>query len=368
MALCPPDVTPAVATVIWPGLAFIASSRSFIDLYGVFGLTPTSGTLATLRNRCQSVRLVSSMPSARYTPRSCAAPAVHVCPSLGASSALLVPIEPEAPGWLTITTFWPRCFSSSAAVMRVTWSVEPPAAQGTMIVTGFDGFQFWEYAGSAASTPSNNRNFFMSPPQCVENHVRDMPRTPGKGARRHQVALEDARKRIAVAQVEVPLAGNRDVELHRVDPAAEQPLRLAPAQHVAQQRHQVRMHLRHAARAAHVPALVQVLAVQQGHEFRMLEEVVPGEGHQAAHRLARIEVLEPERALGVADMRVAPFQRGEEQAFLVAEVVVEHALVRPRARRDAVDARPAEPVARELRGRRFENLLLGMIHSMPSRR
>ena len=59
-----------------------------------------------------------------------------------------MPIEPDAPGWLTITTFWPRCFSSSAAVMRVTWSVEPPAAHGTMIVTGLFGFQFWEYSGN----------------------------------------------------------------------------------------------------------------------------------------------------------------------------------------------------------------------------
>jgi hypothetical protein len=65
IALCPPEVTPAVATVICPGFAFIASMRSFIVLYGALGFTPTSGTFATLRKRCQSARLVSSMPSAR---------------------------------------------------------------------------------------------------------------------------------------------------------------------------------------------------------------------------------------------------------------------------------------------------------------
>ena len=37
-------------------------------------------------------------------------------------------------------TFWPSAFSISAAVTRVTWSVEPPAAHGTMIVMGFVGF------------------------------------------------------------------------------------------------------------------------------------------------------------------------------------------------------------------------------------
>ncbi len=72
---------------------------------------------------------------------------------MGASSALLLPMEPEAPGWLTITTFWPSVFSISAAVTRVTWSVEPPAAQGTMMVMGRSGFHCWASTGppSAAS-------------------------------------------------------------------------------------------------------------------------------------------------------------------------------------------------------------------------
>jgi hypothetical protein len=34
-----------------------------------------------------------------------------------------VPIEPDAPGWLTMMTFWPSAFSISEAVTRVTWSV-----------------------------------------------------------------------------------------------------------------------------------------------------------------------------------------------------------------------------------------------------
>jgi hypothetical protein len=52
-----------VATLIWPGLAFIASSRSLALLYGVLGLTPITWMLATLRNRCQSVMRVFSEPS-----------------------------------------------------------------------------------------------------------------------------------------------------------------------------------------------------------------------------------------------------------------------------------------------------------------
>jgi hypothetical protein len=72
---------------------------------------------------------------------------------LGASSAFFVPIEPDAPGWFRITTFWPSAFSISAAVTRVTWSVEPPAAHGTMIVMGLSGFHC-AAAGTATAIAS----------------------------------------------------------------------------------------------------------------------------------------------------------------------------------------------------------------------
>jgi hypothetical protein len=42
---------------------------------------------------------------------------------------------------LTITSFWLSAFSISAAATRVTWSVDPPAAQGTITVIGRSGFQ-----------------------------------------------------------------------------------------------------------------------------------------------------------------------------------------------------------------------------------
>ena len=46
-----------------PGFAFIASSRSLALLYGIFGLTPITWMLATLRKRCQSVMRAFSVPS-----------------------------------------------------------------------------------------------------------------------------------------------------------------------------------------------------------------------------------------------------------------------------------------------------------------
>ncbi len=72
-----------------------------------------------------------------------------VMPSCGASHTERVPVEPDAPGWLRITTFWPSASESSPATTRVTVSVEPPADHGTMIVTGSLGFQSCATAGPA---------------------------------------------------------------------------------------------------------------------------------------------------------------------------------------------------------------------------
>src|SRR6185436_17672206 len=71
--------------------------------------------------------------------------------------------------------------------------------------------------------------------------------------------------------------------------------------------------------------------------------------------LARLEVGQVQALLGAADVRVARLQHGEEQRLLVAEVVVQHALVGTGARRDAIDARAAQSIAREFLQRRREN-------------
>jgi hypothetical protein len=65
----------------------------------------------------------------------------------------LVPIEPDAPGWLTMTMVWPSAFSSSAAVTRVTWSVDPPAAQGTIRLIGRVGFHCCAWAAPVSVRP-----------------------------------------------------------------------------------------------------------------------------------------------------------------------------------------------------------------------
>ena len=63
IALWPPEVTPAVATFTSPGLAFISASSCGIVCQDLPAFTPTTGTLATVRNRCHWLAGTSSMPS-----------------------------------------------------------------------------------------------------------------------------------------------------------------------------------------------------------------------------------------------------------------------------------------------------------------
>src|SRR5258708_24848517 len=75
-----------------------------------------------------------------------------------------------------ITMVWPSDFSISPATSRVIWSVEPPAAQGTIRLIGRVGFQSAAAAGNASSAapraPSRTdfrkvANVTRHPPSCL---------------------------------------------------------------------------------------------------------------------------------------------------------------------------------------------------------
>src|SRR5258706_7844784 len=157
----------------------------------------------------------------------------------------MVPIEPAPPGWLITTILVPSASSSSPAATRVTWSVAPPAAQGTMMLIGFVGFHCAcaEHATASAAAVTTAFTAFMAPPPCsfrkVSQHERGhVPKALGLAARGQQVALENGRQRVAVAEIEVPERRDRDVELHRVDVAAEFAFARAALEQVLQHRHQ----------------------------------------------------------------------------------------------------------------------------------
>ena len=94
--------------------------------------------------------------------------------------------------------------------------------------------------------------------------------------------------------------------------------------------------------------LGEIFGVEQRQEFRIADEVVPGEADQPLDRLGRIEMFEIEAALLGTDLVVGGFQHREVEVFLVADMVVQHALVGAGIGRDAVDARTGKAMRGEL--------------------
>ena len=175
--------------------------------------------------------------------------------------------------------------------------------------------------------------------------------------RRHQLAAEDGRQRVVVGEIEIGQAGDRDVELHRIDPRLQLAAPFAAREHVGEDLDQGRVHLPDPARALQVAGAVHVLAVEQGEELGMREVVAPGELDQRPDRLQRIARLEMQLALGVADVGVGLLEDGEEELVLAGEVVVDELLVDAAALGDLFHARAAEAVAGELGHRRAQDFL-----------
>ena len=111
-------------------------------------------------------------------------------------------------------------------------------------------------------------------------------------------------------------------------------------------------------RGAHVLGAVDVLDAHQADEVRVALVVVEGQLGEPADRGDRVEVLDVDRLLGLADLRVGALEHGHEQALFGAEVVVEHPLRRAGALRDVVHARPREAVLGELPRGDVEDLAL----------
>src|SRR5690606_28265320 len=85
------------------------------------------------------------------------------------------------------------------------------------------------------------------------------------------------------------------------------------------------------------------------------EVVAPDETAELLERLPRIVRIEPHAALGIAQLRVGLLEHGAEQLVLAAEVVIDHALARARALRDAFAACAGVAVPRELGARRLQD-------------
>ena len=99
----------------------------------------------------------------------------------------------------------------------------------------------------------------------------------------------------------------------------------------------------------------QIFGVQQRQELRVANEIIPGEVDQARNGLRRIEMLQIEPALFGPYLLVGAFQHREVEIVLLADVIIQHALVSAGFGRDPVDPRAGEAVGGKFLFRGLEN-------------
>jgi hypothetical protein len=116
--------------------------------------------------------------------------------------------------------------------------------------------------------------------------------------------------------------------------------------------HEGPAHLLHALRFLDVPRLVQVLAVHQRDEFRIVEKIFPDEGNQGLGGRNGIKTVELQCRFTLAKLRVSILSHMAEQIVLVAEVMIHHALVGFCPRRDIINPRTPQTLFGKLRLRR----------------
>src|SRR5690606_12299496 len=163
--------------------------------------------------------------------------------------------------------------------------------------------------------------------------------------------------------------GDGDVELYRVDVAAEQAFGATALEDAGDLADQRRVQGRDVGQRFQEAGVLEVLVGQQPREPGVGEEMPEGEADQPVHGLDGPEMVEAEGAFTAPDLLVGVEQYGAVQLLLVAEIVVEQPLVGGGTVGDRVDTRALETALAEFHPRCREDFgarLAGV--ALPARR
>ncbi len=169
------------------------------------------------------------------------------------------------------------------------------------------------------------------------------------------VALKDGGERVPVRDVEHPQRRDRHVNIDGIDVHAEAAFALAARDHAPEPVDDGAIERAHGRRLLEMTALGLVLGHDEPHEALVIEVVVVGELDDAPDRLRRLQMVQVEEALGMADLGVHMFQHRQVQLLLAAEVVVDQRARRVRARGDGVHAGALEAARGEFVDRRLHD-------------
>ncbi len=114
-------------------------------------------------------------------------------------------------------------------------------------------------------------------------------------------------------------------------------------------------------------AVVDILDHHQANETLIGILVVESEADERPQRRFRLDLIKFERRLDLADAAIGLFEHRDEQPLLVAKVVVDHPLAGVGARRNLVDARPAEAPVGELVGCDLQDVASGPLRVLGPR-
>src|SRR5690348_10581467 len=204
-------------------------------------------------------------------------------------------------------------------------------------------------------------------PERLQHEIHDMLAAGALGGGAAEIGTEDRRQRRRVGEEEIGEARNRDVEMHGIDAAPEHALAYPLFQDLVDQADQRRMHSLDLARAADMAGAAAIFVVEQHDEVGVGGEMVEGAFDQLLDRLFRRKPLQIKFALLRADFLVDPFQHGEIERILVAEIMINELLVDAGAGRDLVNPRAGKPAVGKFAPRRGKELLPGGFRVAPLR-
>ena len=154
---------------------------------------------------------------------------------------------------------------------------------------------------------------------------------------RHKVKAEDDLARKAVVEVVIADRRERQMQLTRIYARPKIATVDATVDYVLKHVDESAVKFMKALRLFHMTRPVQILAVHQGHEFRMFEVVLPRESHQRADRVDRRKMVKLQFRFRSADVCPCVFQHYLEELLLSFEVFVDHALVDASLCRNRID-------------------------------
>src|SRR5262245_1892209 len=132
-----------------------------------------------------------------------------VWPSGSAFAAAAVPIMVPAPGRVSTITGWPHCSVSFCPMTRARMSVDPPGANGTIILIGLSGYLSaadWASAPPVAKAPAIKSAAPVMPARPVAKRFLNFP-SSGLDRRGDNPRHRDLRRAAVVAEEHLGRAG-----------------------------------------------------------------------------------------------------------------------------------------------------------------